>query len=202
MGEACLAENTTIKSQPALLGSAAIEPGSFAWYALKVRTGGESSAAVALQNRGLDPYNPTYKERRRYSDRMKVVEKSVFPGYIFCEFDIQKKLPIVSSPGVEYIVGVAGTPAPVPEIEITNIRRVVAAGASESGPLLRGQRVRIAYGSLKGVEGILVRDARGAHLVVSINLLNRSAWLHIDQEQIRIVESNGGPTATSTGYQN
>lgn len=202
MGEACLAGITTIKSVPALLGSAAIESRPFTWYALKVRTGGESSAAAALQNRGFDPYNPTYKERRRYSDRMKDVEKPVFPGYIFCEFDIQKKLPIISSPGVEYIVGVGGRPAPIPEREIANIRRVVAAGAAGSRPLLRGQRVRITHGSLEGVEGVLVRDAQGAHLVVSINLLNGSAWLHIDQHQIQVVESDGGPTASSTSYQN
>ena len=192
MGEARLVEST-IEALPALFGSAVIASQRLAWYALKVRTGGESSAVAALQNRGLDPYNPTYKERRRYSDRMKVVETSIFPGYIFCHFDVNKKLPIISSPGVEYIVGVGGTPAPIAEMEMSNVRRVVAAGASASGPLVRGQRVRVSHGSLEGVEGVLVRDARGAHLVASIDLLNRSAWLHIDEDQIRLVELNGTP---------
>ena len=201
MGEACLVESTTIEALPALFGSPVIEPRPFAWYALKVRTGGEYSAATALQNRGFDPYNPTYKERRRYSDRMKVVEKSLFPGYIFSEFDILKKLSIISSPGVEYIVGVGGTPAPIPEMEMSNIRRIVAAGALASGPLVRGQRVRVTQGSLKGVEGILVRDARRARLVVSIDLLNQSAWLYIDEDQIRVIESNGSVAANDSGYQ-
>ena len=201
MGEARLFENTTIEASPGLFSALVIEPRPFAWFALKVRTGGESSAAAALQNRGFDPYNPTYKERRRYSDRMKVVEKSVFPGYIFCEFDIERKLPIISSPGVEYIVTVAGTPAPIPETEMSSIRRVVAAGALASAFFTRGQHVRVTHGPLEGVEGMLVQDARGAHLVVSIDLLNRSAWLQIDQDQIKLVESKGRNASDNGKYQ-
>ncbi|MBV8811433.1 MAG: hypothetical protein JO033_22410 [Acidobacteriaceae bacterium] len=191
MGEARLVESITSETRKALVSSQIIDPRPVAWYALKVRVGGESSAAAGLRNHGFDPYNPTYKERRRYSDRMKVVEKSAFPGYIFCEFDIRRKLSIISSPGVEYIVGVAGAPAAIPEIEISSVRRIVAAGASASGPLVRGQFVRVTHGPLEGVEGIVVRDPRGTHLVVSIDLLNRSAWLRIDQDQIRMVESSG-----------
>src|SRR5438876_12451565 len=99
MGEACLAESNALGAFQPTLGSTAMHSRSFDWYALKVRTGGEFSAVTALKSRGLDPYCPTRKERRRYSDRMKIVETAVFSGYVFCKFDVQKKLPVVSSPG-------------------------------------------------------------------------------------------------------
>ena len=186
MGEACLGERTSLPLVPPILHSIEVGPQFPAWYALKVRTGGEFAAVAALRSRGFDPYCPTQKERRRYSDRMKVVETAVFPGYAFCKFDVQKKLPVVSSPGVEYIVGVAGVPTPIPEVEISNIRRVIDAGASASENFVQGQRVRVTHGPLAGVEGILIRDSRGDRLIVSIELLNQSACLHITQDQITV----------------
>jgi transcription antitermination factor NusG len=106
---------------------------------------------AALRARGFDPYCPIREERRRYSDRMKLVETAVFPGYLFCKFDAQKKVPILSSPGVEYIVGIAGAPVPLTDQEVDNIRRVVNAGGSGTKYLTRGQRVRVTHGPLEGI---------------------------------------------------
>jgi transcription antitermination factor NusG len=184
MGEACLNDSTDSWIFDSALHSAADHSRPFAWYALKVRTGGELSAVTVLQSRGFDPYCPTHTERRRYSDRMKAVEAPLFPGYVFCEFDVQKKLPIVSSPGVEYIVGAGGAPIPIPEEELRSIRRVVDAGACAAPYFARGQRVRVTRGPLEGIEGILVRDPNGDRLVVSIELLNQSASLHIDRDEV------------------
>ena len=185
MGEACLHSSNT--DQTAFLPaqhSPVAECSDAPWYALKVRTGGEATVVSTLKSRGFAPYCPTQKERRRYSDRMKVVEVPVFPGYIFCCFDARHKLPVISCPGVEYIVGFGSGPIPVPEAELTNIRRMIDAGAFAVPGLARGQRVRITHGPLQGIEGILVRDNTGDQLVVSIDLLGRGACLRIDEYEV------------------
>jgi transcription antitermination factor NusG len=176
MGEACLDNNTY---------NGAFPPGSrVAWYVLKTRVGGELAAAANLRYREFAPYCPMQKERRRYTDRIKIVESAVFPGYVFCRFNVQQKLPVISCPGVEYIVGFADGPTPVPEEELDNVRRMIDSGASAVKSLSPGERVRVTHGPLEGVEGILVRDSAGDRLVVSINLLNRGASLHINQDQV------------------
>ena len=184
MGEACLNDGTYSAGFLSSLQSTLLAKRSFAWYVLKIRTGGEQAAVTALKHRGFDPYCPMQKERRQYSDRMKLVDAAVFPGYVFCQFDSQKKLPVISCPGVEYIVGFADGPTPVPEEELMNIRRMIAAGASAVRCLQSGQRVRVTHGPLEGVEGILVRDTAGDRLVVSIELLNQGAALHVNQDYI------------------
>jgi transcription antitermination factor NusG len=142
----------------------------------------------ALQLRGYSPYCPTQQELRRYSDRMKVVSVPLFPGYLFCQFDAQQKLPIVSTPGVDYILGANG-PVAVEETELESIRRMAEAGAQAQPYLVRGQRVRVSHGALEGIEGILSRDAKGAEkLVVSIKLLNQSVSLHIDRSAVCVSE--------------
>jgi transcriptional antiterminator NusG len=184
MGEACHANNVHPGScLPGLELTDRIS-NSYPWYALRVRTGGEFAALSVLQYRGFHPYCPIQKERRRYSDRMKTVEVPVFPGYLFCRFDAQKKVPILSSPGVQQIVGIGGSPIPIPEEQIRNIQRVIGAGGYATGYLKQGQRVRVTHGSLVGVEGILVSDLNGERLVVSIDLLTRSACLHIDKDSV------------------
>jgi hypothetical protein len=43
-------------------------------------------------------------------------------------------------------------------------------------------------GPLEGIEGVLVRDTTGDRLMVSIELLNQGACLHINQEDVCPVE--------------
>ena len=191
MGEACLNSVTRAAALPPTPTAEPLRHRAFSWYTLKVRSGGEPAAMAALRYLGFDPYCPMRKERRRYSDRMKVVDAAVFAGYVFCRFDAQHKLPIISSPGVEYIVGFSDGPTAVPEEEISNIRRMLDAGASPTRSLPRGQRVRVTHGPLRGVEGVLVRDAAGGdRLVVSIELLNQGAYIEIGQEEVCPIERN------------
>lgn len=187
MGEACQLASKHIQSiTPAL--DAFVDQGPVnPWYALRIRQGSEPTVVEALQSRGFKPYCPTQKERRRYSDRMKIVDKPIFPGYVFCAFNVQKKLPVVSCPGVDYIVGFAGTPTAIPQIQMENVRRMVEAGATAIEHFAPGDRVRVMHGPLEGVEGILVREPRGSRLVVSIELLNRAASLYITQDQTSLI---------------
>jgi transcription antitermination factor NusG len=156
-----------------------------AWYALKVRTRSESVAALALQNRGYVSYSPVYQERRRYSDRMKAVETAAFPGYIFCRFNTNLKIPVLSSPAVEYIVGRAGNHVPIEESEIDAIRRFIAAGGRAVPYLLTGQRVRIEFGPMAGIEGFFVRSGGAGRVTLSVDLLQRSIAVQIDHDYIR-----------------
>ena len=164
------------------------------WYAVKVRTRSEPIAVAALQNRGYDPFAPTIAERRRYCDRMAVVRAPVFPGYVFCRLDAQNKVPVISSPAVEYIVSFAGQPATVPDDEIEAVRRAVEAGGRPRSYLSVGQRIRIEYGSLAGLEGVLERNGKENRIVVSVHLLQRSVSVEIDEDQIRAIgPAEGAP---------
>jgi len=179
---------TKMLSQPA---SSFSSSKTLPWYAVKVRTRSERVAVVALQNRGYDPFAPTIAERRRYSDRMALVEAPAFPGYVFCRLDVQKKIPVLSSPAVEYIVSFAGHPVTVPDDEIESVRRAVEAGARPRHYLNVGQRIRIEYGPLAGLEGVLERNEKEHRIVVSVHLLQRSVSVEIDCDLIRAIHPMG-----------
>ena len=106
----------------------------------------------------------------------------LFPGYTFCRFNPQRRLPILQIPGVMEIVSFNSQPAPVPDHEISAVRSIVETElAIRPWPFLQvGQKVRISKGPLTGVEGFVVEFKHGFRLVVSITILNRSVAAELD----------------------
>jgi len=156
------------------------------WYAIQLRPRCEKFVAVQLRNKGYEEYLPMYRSRRRWSDRVKEIQLPLFPGYIFCKFDVMHRLPIVVTPGVISIVGYGKMPLAIPEQEITAVQRIVNS-PMPYGPwpsLCAGQRVYVRYGPLQGLEGV-VREIRNTyHLIISVTLLSRSVSVVIDRDSI------------------
>ena len=49
---------------------------------------------------------------------MKVLEQSLFPGYVFCRLDITRRLPVLQTTGVTRFVGQGKTPVSVAPAEM------------------------------------------------------------------------------------
>jgi transcription antitermination factor NusG len=150
---------------------------------LRVRAGHEKAAARALRQRGYIEFLPLYASMRRWSDRRQEIELPLFPGYIFCHFDLLNRLALLMVPAVKEIVGIGKTPHPVDENEITVLQRAVESGALlKPWPFLKvGQRVIIQEGPLRNIEGILA-EIRGEYkLVLSVSLLQRSVAVCVDR---------------------
>ncbi len=154
------------------------------WFALRVRARSEHVAASALRIKGYDPFAPTYKVRRNYSDRAKTVEAPLFPGYIFCKFSPADKFGILNSPAVSEIVGFGGAITPIPDDDILAVRRALTAGAAPSPYLRTGHRVRITRGVLAGIEGVLKQCDAGARVVISVDLLEKSISIQVSADDI------------------
>lgn len=156
------------------------------WFALRVKSHCERITAAGLRSRGYEEFLPTYPSRRRWSDRWVDQELPLFPGYVFCRFDPVDRLPILKIPSLVHIVGIGKTPLPVEDQEIAAIQAIVRSGlAAEPWPYLRvGDTVRVEYGSLCGLEGILVEVKKRHRLVVSVTLLQRSVAVEIDHDWV------------------
>lgn len=139
-----------------------------------------------LRSKGLETLLPTYSTKRKWSDRLKVVESPLFPGYVFCRFDIHNRLPVLITPGVISVVGMGKTPIAVDDAEILSIQTAIESGIHmEPWPYVEiGERVRIKDDVLDGMEGILT-SFKGSHrVVISVTLLRRSVALDIDRSRI------------------
>jgi len=152
------------------------------WYALQVRSRKESYVASQIEGQGLECLLPTYKSIRKWSDRMKELEQPLFPGYLFCRFDFQNRRSVVTTPGVLQIVGYGRTAIPVSDEEIQALKLAVSSDMpKQPWPYLEvGQRVRVNYGTLTGLEGILVNVKGNHRVVLSVKLLQRSVAMEVE----------------------
>lgn len=159
------------------------EPGKTDWFAVQVRTRWEKSTAKILSGKGYEILLPTYEMERRRGGRTRTVEAPLFPGYVFCRFDVLKRLPILVTPGVISVVGRGKVPVSIEQSEITAVETLVASGVqAEPWPYLElGERVRIEDTALRGLEGILLSIKGSRRVVVSVSLLQRSVALEIDR---------------------
>jgi len=156
------------------------------WFAVRTASGREKAAASQLEYKGYEGFLPLYRSKRQWSDRTKELELPLFPGYLFCRFDFNDRLPILITPGVQLIVGLGKMPTPVSDAEIEALRRVVASGAAAEPHdyLTAGQRVRVREGSLAGIEGILLQVKNSWRIVLSVELLQRSVSVELDRAAI------------------
>jgi transcription antitermination factor NusG len=152
------------------------------WYALFTRHQHEKSVASALSNKSHEVYLPLYRAVRQWQDRAKQLWIPLFPCYVFIREGMDRQLQILTTPGIIHIVGWGGRPAIVPEGQLDAVKRILDSRLTvETHPYLQsGDRVRVKTGSLMGVEGILARKKGGARLVVSLEMLGRSAAVEID----------------------
>ena len=152
------------------------------WYALQVRSRKENYVESQILGKGFECLLPTYKSVRQWSDRKKELEQPLFPGYLFCRFNFQERRPVITIPGVLQILGNGRVGIPVSDDEISALRLAVSSGRpKQPWPYLQvGQRVRVNYGTLTGLEGILVNVKGNHRVVLSVTLLQRSVALEVE----------------------
>lgn len=157
------------------------------WYALQVRANAEGLAPRSLEERGYTVFAPTIRRQRHWSDRIKVSEGPMFPGYIFCKHDEGAKRRMVDSPFVVRIVSYGGVPAVVDNEELASIR-ILAASGHEAEPqryLAEGERVVVCAGPLEGADGIVMRLQGVSWIVLQVTLLQRAVRVVVDSDMVR-----------------
>jgi transcription antitermination factor NusG len=156
------------------------------WVALVVRPRAERRVQKGLANIGLETFVAWHGVRRRWADRIKILEQNLLPGYVFCQSTFAERMAVMRQAGVERVVSFNRTPALIPDAEIASLKRAVQSELP-LGPwpyLKAGQRVRIEKGVLAGMEGTLARESAGWRVVVSVSALQRSIAVEVDRDMI------------------
>jgi transcription antitermination factor NusG len=101
---------------------------SDSWYAIRVKSNRERITAEALKGKGFPVCLPCYRDRSQQANRKRIIEQPLFPGYLFCCFDVTKRLPILMAPGVVHIVSCGRIPQPVDEREMSAVLSIIQSG--------------------------------------------------------------------------
>ena len=157
-----------------------------AWYAIYTKHQHEKSAADLLLRKGFEVLLPLYKATRHWKDRTKVVSLPLFPCYLFLRTSLDRKLEILKTPGVFWLVENGSYACSVPESDINAMRKIMESSArAEPHPYLEcGTLVRVRSGALSGVQGILTRVKNRYRVVLSVDLLQKSVAVEVEASNV------------------
>lgn len=156
------------------------------WLAVYTRPRWEKKVNQLLAEKGLECYCPLNKVRRKWSDRMKLVEEPLFKSYVFVKVSDEDRSKVRMTTGAINFVYWNGKPAVIREREITAIRRFLNEYENvEARPmeLKLNQRVRITNGSLMDKEG-KVLDIRHKTAKIAIESLGYILVAYIERSKL------------------
>lgn len=148
------------------------------WFVGFVKSCQEKKVAQALDALGIQNYLPIRREKRRWSDRTKIVDRVLLPGFVFIhstEEDRKRSLEMIPALYACLNDGGPGHPAVVPDREMQDFIFMVERGGRDvtltTDNLAPGDRVRITAGPLKGLECELVDILGRRSIAVRLGML-------------------------------
>ncbi len=156
------------------------------WLAIYSRPRWEKKVTQLLTEQGFESYCPLNKVRRKWSDRMKLVEEPLFKSYVFVKVNDEDRTVVRMTPGVINFVYWNGKPAVVKEKEINTIKSFLNEYENvEVKPMAveMNQRVRITAGPLMDQQGEVIGLNRKT-VKVAIDSLGYLLVAYIDKTKL------------------
>ena len=159
------------------------------WYAFVTRPRHEKRVKLHLDGRGIESYLPLQKTVRQWKDRKKKVEIPLFSCYIFAFLPYTKRYDVLTAPSVVRVVSFENQPTPVHDNEIQAIRTIMNTNPTFDvcEGLQVGERIEIASGPLKGIQGELVHFHGRDRIAVNIDAISKSLLLDIERGFVKRV---------------
>jgi len=174
--------------------------GERAWYVVHTYAGYEEQVAEAIKERTktlkmedkiFNAIVPKVKEVEIRSGRKKIVDKRLFPGYVFVEMIVTEDSWYVvrNAPNVTGFVGFGVRPSPIRQEEINQIKKLIAVEEPKYKiDLSLGDLVRIVDGPLKGFEGKVDEiDEDKGRIKVLVSMFGRETPVNLDFLQVKKV---------------
>lgn len=161
------------------------------WLAVYTRPRWEKKVNQLLKEKGVESYCPLNKVRRKWSDRVKIVEEPLFKSYVFVKVNDDDRAAVRMTAGAINFVYWQGKPAVIKEKEIAAIKKFLDEYENvEAKPmdLKVNQRVRITTGTLMDQEG-KVLDLHRKIAKVAIDSLGYILVAYIDRTKLTSAQS-------------
>jgi transcriptional antiterminator RfaH len=160
------------------------------WYAVYTHPREEHVAEENLLRQGFATYWPRYRKRARHARKVQDVPSSLFPRYLFTQFDAGQSgwRAIQSTRGIVGLVRQGLEPIPVPDQLVAEIR----AREDEEGfvvlgrqmDLHQGQRIALQGEAFKGLDVVFETKRDDERVIAFLELFGRQHRVELSSRQI------------------
>jgi len=162
-----------------------MKDGEKKWYVFKVMSRQEKKAASQLAKKQIEYYLPLRPKKRTWSDRIKIIEMPLFPGYIFVKIDFSsEKNALFSATGICGFISVDEKPAVMSEADIETIKKLTASSHELTTASIdnypEGLEVKFDHGPFKGVTAVVKGVKNKKYIFVKFQMMGQMAVAEVD----------------------
>ncbi|MEM1319009.1 MAG: UpxY family transcription antiterminator [Bacteroidota bacterium] len=164
------------------------------WFVAYTYSRSEKKVHRNLCRMGLEVYLPVQKVRRKWSDRIKIVEVPLFTSYVFVHTTRPMIPRLLGTDGIVRFLSFEKKLATVREEEMELIRRIVSEGEEilvTDQKFRKGERVLVSSGPFVGLEGILVNEHGKHRFLIQIEGLSQSISVNIPDRYLQPIRRSG-----------
>jgi transcription antitermination factor NusG len=158
------------------------------WYVVYTKPRWEKKVHRLLNDKGLENYCPLNKVRKKWSDRMKIVEEPLFKSYVFIRVTEEEQLKVRMVNGVLNFVYWLSKPAVVKEKEIEAIKKFLNEYENVQVMPLTLQpdmKVRIQQGAFMDQEATVIK-VQNNQVQIVIESIGYSLTAFVDKSNLAI----------------
>jgi len=156
------------------------------WKVLYVASRSEKKVNERLIQLGIESYLPLKREKRKWSDRTKLVITPMINGYVFVNVNEKNRDEVFKAQGVINYVRYNKGDASIRQIEIDALKSVEEKGYYVEGEfgakINQGDQVEIKYGPFKGLRGVVKSSLKESICSVQIESIGYTLTVRIPTE--------------------
>ena len=158
------------------------------WWLVHTKPRNEKALSEDMQRMGVPHFLPLARVPRRYGGARSFVQLPLFPSYLFLRGDEEHRHATLSTHRVVSVQRVVDQEQL--QRELVNLERVTSSGEPvDLYPKIRkGRRCVVIKGSLKGVQGTVLRRCGVCRVYLAVSLLGQSAEVEIDPSLLETCE--------------
>jgi transcription antitermination factor NusG len=158
------------------------------WWVLHTRSRNEKVVATSLARHRVQYYLPLVRLERTYAKSRVTVRLPLFPGYLFLCGDHEARERAWKTKRVAKILEVDDQDQL--RSELSQICRALESDGKVDlfTSLRKGRRCRITGGTLKGLEGVVLRRGRHCRMYLSVTMLGQSAVVEVDGALLETID--------------
>lgn len=146
------------------------------WVAALTMMNAEKQTAKSLSKENIETFVAVKKEKHKWSDRIKTIEKIIIPMVIFLHVTNDELKQLINSKKIRKLLSYPGdnTPTHIPDDQIQRLKFMLDRSETpiilDNRNLLMGETVRVIKGPLMGLCGTLLKSSdEESFISISIN---------------------------------
>jgi len=162
------------------------------WYAVYTKPRAEKKLREALEKKSIQSFLPLITEKKKWSDRQKLISVPLFASYVFVKIDyLQDSLRVLQEPQAVQFVQYNGKPATIEEDLIELIKSFLEeypdkVRLEQESKLRKGSIVEIKQGPFAGKKVVVEKVKNDYYIIAHLPMLNRTVILEVRKEDLAL----------------